>query len=193
MGVLGPAGAKPCEAAGRAFKASRKAAPARRRAFRDYRPLSAVRFGAEIELKVGGRLGARDDGGVREDRNLVHVARAGDEGDRVPGNARVLRRVETRGAVECVNVLDVEREAQAGGVRPRQVLHAQVVEVVVGIVEAEDREIFRRLEDAGEGQAALARIVHGGRRSAAGEALYVHVPAWVENAEEFDTHGLPTC
>jgi hypothetical protein len=35
--------------------------------------------------------------------------------------------------------------------------------------------------------------VHGGRRSAAGEALYVHVPAWVENAEEFDTHGLPTC
>ena len=44
MGVLGPTGAKPCEAVGRAFRAKRKSVPTRGRALRDYRPLSVARF-----------------------------------------------------------------------------------------------------------------------------------------------------
>ena len=45
MGVLGPAGAKPCEAVARAVRAQRKPGPTRGRAFGGtYRPLSAARF-----------------------------------------------------------------------------------------------------------------------------------------------------
>jgi len=45
MGVLGPPGAKPCEAVGRAFRAKRKEAPKRlARTQGGYRPLSATRL-----------------------------------------------------------------------------------------------------------------------------------------------------
>ena len=121
-------------------------------------------------------------------RHVVEIARAAHEGHRVPRHGRVLRGVEAHGAVERVVVLDVEFEFQAGEVRSRQVLQAQVVEVVVGVVEAEDGEILGGLEDAGDGDTRGCGVVQRGRRGAAGEALDMHVPARVEDPEGFCSH-----
>jgi len=62
-------------------------------------------------------------------------------------------------------------------------LQAQVVEVVVGVVEAQHGEIFGRLENAGDREAGLRGVVAGGRRRPAGEALDVHGPAGIEDLE----------
>ena len=105
------------------------------------------------------------------------AARAADERHRVPGDGRVLGGVQAHRAVERVVVLDIERQRQAGEVRPRQVLQAQVVEVIVGVVEAQDREVFGGLKDAGDGHTRRGRIVDRGRRAAPGEALQLEVAA----------------
>ncbi len=65
-------------------------------------------------------------------------------------------------------------------------LEAQVVEVVVGVVEAEDGEILSGLEDAGDGDTRGGSVVQRGCCGAAGEALDMHVPARVEDLEWFE-------
>jgi hypothetical protein len=82
-------------------------------------------------------------------------------------------------------ILNVELELQAGEIGLRQVLQPQVVEVIVGVVEAEDGEIFGGLADAGDRQAGFGRVMDGGRRGTAGETLHVHAPARVENVKRF--------
>jgi hypothetical protein len=54
---------------------------------------------------------------------------------------------------------------------------AQVVEVVVGVVEAQDCRILGSLEDAGDGDARLSGVMDGGGGGATGEALDLHGPA----------------
>jgi hypothetical protein len=88
-----------------------------------------------------------------------------------------------------VIVLDVELELETGEVRARQGLQAQVVEVVVGVVQAEDSEVLGRLEDAGDGQASLGRVMDRGRGGAAKKALDVHVPARIEDVERLNQHS----
>lgn len=105
-----------------------------------------------------------------EESHLVDVrpaAHAALERDRAPGNGRILGGVQTHRAVESVVVLDIERQREAGEIRPRQVLQAQVVEVIESVVEAQDREVFGGLEDAGNGHTRRGRIVDRGHRAAA--------------------------
>jgi len=97
------------------------------------------------------------------------------------------------GAVGPVVVLDVELELEAGEVRPRQGLQAQVVEVVVGVEEAQDGEIFGRLEDPRDRDTRGGGVVKRCRRGLPGEALYVHVTARVEHVERFGSHKCGEC
>ena len=106
----------------------------------------------------------------------------------VPGDGGVLGGVQPHRAVERVVVLDIELERQAGEVRPRQVLLAQVIEVVIGVIEAQDREVFGGLEDAGDGHTCRGRIVDRGRRAPPGEALQLKVTARIEDSERFGSH-----
>ncbi|MEK7754146.1 MAG: hypothetical protein AAB654_19635 [Acidobacteriota bacterium] len=76
-------------------------------------------------------------------------------------------------------VLDVELQLEAGEVGLQQLLQAQVVEVVVGIVETEQREIVGRPEDARDRQAGRGGVTDGGRPTAAPEALHLLLPARV--------------
>jgi hypothetical protein len=69
------------------------------------------------------------------------------------------------------------------------VLLAQVIEVVIGVVEAQDREVFCGLKDAGDGHACRGSIVERGRRAATGEALQLEVAAGIEKAKRFSSHG----
>ncbi len=67
---------------------------------------------------------------------------------RVPGDGRKLGRVQAHGPVERVIVVDVELQLEAREVGARQVLQAQVIEVVVGVPQAQHGEILGGLEDA---------------------------------------------
>ena len=122
--------------------------------------------------------------------NLTRAAKAADERHRVPGDGRVLGGVEAHRAVEHVVVLDIERQRQAGEVPPRQMLLAQVVEVIVRVVKPEHREVLCGLEDAGDGHTCRGRIVERGRRGAASEALQLEVAPGVEEAEGFRCHSI---
>ena len=64
-------------------------------------------------------------------------------------------------------------------------LQAQVIEVVVGVVEAQHGEILGRLENAGDGQAGLSGFVAGGRRCTPGEALDGQGVTGIEKEERF--------
>src|SRR5581483_1670328 len=101
---------------------------------------------------------------------------------------RVLVGVQARGAVERVVLFEIEFELEAGAVGARQRLEAEVIEVVVGVVQAEDGEILGRLEDAGDGDAGLGGIVERDGGGPAGEALDVHVPVRVEDVEWLSGH-----
>ncbi len=58
-----------------------------------------------------------------------------------------------------------------------------MVEVIVGVVKAEDGEVLDRLEDRREGQAGLGGVTDRSRGGAAGEALDVHRRAGVEDVQ----------
>jgi len=120
---------------------------------------------------------------VVQELDLEGISRASDEGDRIPVDAGVLERIKAHGAVKRVVVLGVELEHEAREVGARQGLQAQVVEVVVGVAQAQHGEILGGLEDAGDRRAGLGGVGDGGRSGAAGEALDVHGPAGVEDME----------
>lgn len=144
-----------------------------------------------IDARCGGSLASGHHGGVREELHLVDLARAAlaaDERHRVPGDGRILGRIEAHGPVERVVVLDIELQDQAGEIRPRQVLLAQVVEVIEGIVEPEHSEVFCGLEDTGDGHTSGGCIVKRGRRATPREALQLEVAARIEEAEGFRSH-----
>ncbi len=84
------------------------------------------------------------------------------------------------------------RVTSAWKVCSRQVLEAQVVEAVVGVVEAEDGEVLGRLEDAGDLEAGLGGVVNRGGCGATGEALKLEGAAGVEEEEVIRRHvSLP--
>ena len=144
-----------------------------------------------LDAHAGGRLASGHHGGVREEFHLVDLTRpalAAHERHGVPGDGGVLGGVQPHRAIERVVVIDIELQRQAGEVRPRQVLLAQVIEVVIGVVEAQDREVFGGLEDAGDGHTCRGRIVDRGRRAAPGEALQLEVAARIEDPEGFGSH-----
>ncbi len=122
--------------------------------------------------------------------DLVRIALAADECHGVPGDGRVLGCVEAHRAVERVVVLDIELQDQPGEIRPRQVPLAQVVEVIVRVVKAQDREVLCGLEDAGDGHTCRGRIVDRGGRGATSESLQLKVAAWIENTKRFRRHGF---
>lgn len=68
-------------------------------------------------------------------------------------------------------------------------LQAQVVEVVVSVPPAQDREILGGLEDAGDGYTGLGSVVHRGGRATPREALRLEVPARVEDVKRFGIQG----
>jgi len=68
-------------------------------------------------------------------------------------------------------------------VPPRQRFQSQVVEVVAGVVEAEDGEILGRLKDGGDRDAGLGGVMDWGPGSTPGEALDVEVSARVEDVK----------
>ena len=84
---------------------------------------------------------------VVEQSRFVAVAGTGDERHCVPGDGRKLGRVEADRAVERLVVLDIEFQFQAGEVGLRKVLQPQVVEVIVSVPPAQDREVLCSLED----------------------------------------------
>jgi len=51
---------------------------------------------------------------MSQELDLEEIARASDQGDRIPGDAGVLERIKAHGAVKRVVVLDVELELEAG-------------------------------------------------------------------------------
>lgn len=150
-------------------------------------------FTVQIDFHVGRDFAAGDERGVIEQPHLIDVRRrdslAADEHHGVPGDGRVLRGVETHRAVERVVVLDIERQRQAGEVRPRQVLQAQVVEVIVGVVQAQDRGVFGGLENARDRHTGRGGVVERCSRGAPGEALQLEVPPGIEDAKRFSSHG----
>lgn len=60
--------------------------------------------------------------------------------------------------------------------------------VIVGVPPAQDREVFRSLEDARDGDPGLRGVMDRSGRGAAGEALQLEVAARVEDVERFDRH-----
>ena len=62
-------------------------------------------------------------------------------------------------------------------------LQPEVVEIVVSVPPAQHCEVFRSLEDAGDGDTRLSGVVDGGGCGAAGEALQLEVPPGVEDVE----------
>lgn len=98
--------------------------------------------------------------------DLTRPALAAHERHGVPGDGWVLGGVQPHRAVERMVVINIELQRQAGEVRPRQVLLPEVVEVIVGVVKPEHREVFGGLEDAGDGHTCRGPIVERGRRGA---------------------------
>ncbi len=113
----------------------------------------------------------------------MNGALAADEGHRVPGDGRELRRVEAHRAVERVAIRDIELRRQAGEINPRQMLQPQVVEVVVSVPPAQHREVLGSLKDAGDGDAGLGGVVERSGSGAPCEALQLEVAAGVEDME----------
>lgn len=134
-------------------------------------PAVHVLVAVDIDEDRGGGLAAGDHGRVVKQPHIVAVAGSSDEGHRVPGDGRKLGRIEADRAVERLVVLDVELQFQAGEIGPLQVLQPQVVEVVVGVPPAQDREIFGSLEDPRDGHTGVGGVVDRGGRGAPGEAL----------------------
>jgi hypothetical protein len=144
-----------------------------------------VLVAADIDKDRGGGLAAGDHGRVVKQPHVVAVAGSGDEGHRVPGDGRKLGRVEADCAVECLVVLHVELQLQAGEIGLRQVLQPEVVEVIVSVPPAQHREVLCRLEDPGDGHTRLRGVVDRGGRGAPGEALQLEVAARVEDVKWF--------
>ncbi len=120
--------------------------------------------------------------------DLTRPALAAHERHGVPGDGGVLGGVQPHRAIERVVVINIELQRQAGEVRTRQVLLAQVIEEVIGVVEAQDSEVFGGLEDAGDGHTCRGRVVDRGRRAPPGEALQLEVAAGIEDAKGFCSH-----
>ena len=87
-------------------------------------------------------------------------------------------------AVERLVVLDVEFQLQAGEIGLGEVLQPQVVEVVVGVPPAQNREVLSSLEDSGDRHTGLRGVVERGGRAAPSEALQLEVATRVEDVEQ---------
>ena len=141
---------------------------------------------AGVELARCRGLAAGDNRRVVEQAHLVQVVRATcttHESHRVPRDGGMLRGIEAHRAVEGVVVLDVEFQFQAGEICSRQMLHAEMIEIVVSVPEAEYGEIFGGLEDARDGDTCGCGIVNRCCRGAASETLQLEVAAQVEDVE----------
>ena len=150
-----------------------------------------VLVAGDVDNRARGRLRTAYHGRVVQQPDLVDVRPAADaafECERVPRDGRILGGVDAHRTIERVVVLDIERQGEAGEIRARQVPQAQVVVVIVRVVQAEDREVFCRLEDAGDGHTCRGRIVERRRGGATGEALRLEVPARVEDRKSFCGH-----
>lgn len=97
------------------------------------------------------------------------------------------------GGADHVAVLDIEHQPEAAEVGSQRALHPQVVEVIVRVVNPEQREILRDLKDAGDGYPGRRRIVECGRRAATNEALQLEPAVGFEDAmrsRPTETSGL---